>query len=263
MQETHDLDLLIKAAEAAGDIATGFFRGKNQVWDKPEGAGPVTEADLAVDTMLRDTLCAARPDYGWLSEETDDDPSRLDKDKVFIIDPIDGTRSFVAGSSTWAHSLAIAERGKVTAAVVFLPIRGKIYAASTGGGSTLNGSMMQPDWNAPETGATVLAARPIMDEKNWPGGVPDIDRQYRPSLAYRLCLVAEGRFNAMLTLRKSWEWDIAAGELILAEAGAAVTDQVGEALKFNNPLPKTNGVIAAGHVLHTDLLKRLNAGQGH
>ena len=122
---------------------------------------------------------------------------------------------------------------------------------------------MQPDWNAPETGATVLAARPIMDEKNWPGGVPDIDRQYRPSLAYRLCLVAEGRFNAMLTLRKSWEWDIAAGELILAEAGAAVTDQVGEALKFNNPLPKTNGVIAAGHVLHTDLLKRLNAGQGH
>lgn len=256
-----DLDLLIQAAEAAGDIATGFFRGQNDVWHKPDGAGPVTEADLAVDGMLRDTLLKARPDYGWLSEETEDTSDRLDRDKVFIVDPIDGTRSFVDGSSTWAHSLAVAERGVITAAVVFLPVRGKLYAAASGEGATLNGSAAQPDWHAPSSGASVLATRPTMDKRNWPGGVPDIDRQHRPSLAYRLCLVAEGRFNAMLTLRKSWEWDIAAGALILSEAGAVVTDQRGGDLKFNNPHPQTNGVVASGQALHSDFMQRLGADQ--
>lgn len=262
MQETHDLDLLIKAAESAGDIATGYFRGQNEVWHKPQGAGPVTQADLAVDEMLRETLMEARPDYGWLSEETEDTSERLQKDKVFIVDPIDGTRSFVDGSSTWAHSLAIAENGTITAAVVFLPIRDKLYAASKGAGTSLNGIAVAPDWTAPKRDASVLATRPSMDEKHWPGGVPVIDRQHRPSLAYRLCLVAEGRFDAMLTLRQSWEWDIAAGELILSEAGATVTDQKGEALRFNNPHPQTDGVVASGKELHTDFMRRLGVTNG-
>lgn len=260
MQAIRDLDLLIKAAQAAGDIATGYFHGQNQVWDKPDGAGPVTEADLAVDKMLRETLLDARPDYGWLSEETEDTSDRLHKDRVFIVDPIDGTRSFVEGASTWAHSLAISERGIVTAAVVFLPVLGKLYAAAKGEGATLNGVVMRPEWLARVGKASVLATRPTMDEKHWPGGIPDIDRHHRPSLAYRLCLVAEGRFDAMLTLRQSWEWDIAAGELILSEAGVTVTDQIGGPLRFNNPHPQTNGVVAAGRGFHADLVDRLNAG---
>ena len=260
MPGTPDLDLLVKAAEAAGDVATKFFRGKNQVWDKPGGAGPVTEADLAVDYLLRETLTSARPDYGWLSEETEDSSSRLGNEKVFIVDPIDGTRSFVGGSDTWAHSIAIAENGKITAAVVFLPAREKLYTASVGQGASLNGRALSPQRNNSLTGASVLAARPIMDQKNWPGGVPNIDRQYRPSLAYRLCLVAEGRFDAMLTLRKSWEWDIAAGALILEEAGARVSDQVGAELEFNNPHPQTNGVVASSQGIHTGLMMHLGMG---
>lgn len=260
MPATPDLDLLTQAAEAAGDLATGFFRGKNEVWDKPAGAGPVTEADLAVDKMLRESLSQARPDYGWLSEETDDSDARLGNDRVFIIDPIDGTRSFIGGSDTWAHSLAIAERGKIISAVVFLPVRGKLYTASFGQGAQLNGEAITPDRNPSLKGATVLAPRPTMDQKNWPGGVPEIDRHYRPSLAYRLCLVAEGRFDAMLTLRKSWEWDIAAGALILEEAGARVSDQAGSDLRFNNPHPQTNGVVASSQGIHAGLMTHLGMG---
>lgn len=260
MPVTPDLELLIRAAESAGDIATGYYRGQNQVWQKPDGAGPVTEADLAVDQFLKDTLTTARPEYGWLSEETDDSEERLQKEKVFIVDPIDGTRSFVNGSDTWAHSIAIAEHGIVTAAAVFLPVREKLYTAAAGQGAGLNGATLHPQRNPSLTGATVLAARPIMDRANWPGGVPDIDRQYRPSLAYRLCLVAEGRFDAMLTLRKSWEWDIAAGALILEEAGAKVSDQIGKDLRFNNPHPQTNGVVASGQEIHAGLMTHLGMG---
>ena len=103
---------------------------------------PVSEADFAVDTHLRTSLLAARPDYGWVSEETEDDPARFEARHVFIVDPIDGTRAFVAGEPTWAHSLAITEEGRVTAACVYLPVRDKLYLADLGGGATLNGQFV-------------------------------------------------------------------------------------------------------------------------
>ena len=116
-QET-DLALLLRAAKAAGEVALSFSGPTARAWDKP-GLGPVTEADYAVNDKLEEMLRGARPDYGWLSEETPDDKSRLDKSHVFIIDPIDGTRSFIEGSGTWAHSIAIARHGSVTAAVIY------------------------------------------------------------------------------------------------------------------------------------------------
>ena len=119
-----DLPLLIEAAREAGRIARSF-NGAAKSWNKPGDAGPVTEADLAVNDMLEERLLAARPGYGWLSEETQDTPERLAREKVFIVDPIDGTRSFVEGDDSWAHSLAVAENGIVTAGVVFLPMRGQ------------------------------------------------------------------------------------------------------------------------------------------
>ena len=259
MPET-DLDLLLRAAEAAGDIASGYFRGQNKVWHKPDHAGPVSEADLAVDSYLRETLTAARPGYGWLSEETEDSAARLGAERVFIVDPIDGTRSFVDGSGTWAHSLAVAERGRITAAVVFLPVRDKLYAAARGQGARLNGAVIDGPLDAGLDGAEVLAARPTFEPAHWPGGVPNVKRHHRPSLAYRLCLVAEGRFAAMLTLRDSWEWDIAAGALILSEAGVAVSDRAGGPLRFNSPHPQTAGVVAGGTGVHRDLLARLGVG---
>ena len=251
-----DLDLLVDAARAAGDIATAQFAGLPEVWDKPDGAGPVTETDLAVDTMLRNTLSVARPDYGWLSEETEDTPARLTADSLFIIDPIDGTRAFIEKSKDWSHSLAIAQHGEITAAVIYLPLRDMLFAAQTGGGATLNGASITTTLQTSIDGGNVLATRPNMDPKHWENGTPSFKRHFRSSLAYRMALVANGQFDAMLTLRPTWEWDIAAGALIVTEAAGTTTTRKGAPLRFNNPHPQVDGVIAGGG-LHAPLLAAL------
>ncbi|CUK11829.1 Inositol-1-monophosphatase [Ruegeria denitrificans] len=249
-----DLQLLIDAALEAGKIATRYSGTTAQRWDKPNGAGPVTEADLAVNTMLEQRLPTARPGYGWLSEETEDSSDRLTRERVFIVDPIDGTRSFAEGSRTWAHSLAVADRGEVIAAVIYLPLRDLLYTAAKGQGATLNGATIRvSDIAALET-AEILAAKPNMDPRHWrQGQVPVFDRVYRPSLAYRMALVGQGRFDGMLTLRPSWEWDIAAGDLLIREARGYCSDRLGHPLQFNNAHPRLNGVIAAGRHIHDTL----------
>lgn len=258
MPET-DLGLLIAAAREAGRIARRYAGGTAQSWDKPGGAGPVTEADIAVNDMLEAELRKARPDYGWLSEESADSRDRQEAERVFIIDPIDGTRSFIEGSNTWAHSLAIAENGIVTEAVVYLPMRDKLYHAQRGKGAFLNDLAITPTSRSKLTGAHVLAARPALDRHHWQGRVPDLKRSHRPSLAYRTALVAEGRYDAMLTLRPTWEWDIAAGDLILREAGAVTSDRYGHDLRFNNPDPRLQGMVAAGKKVHRELTRELRS----
>lgn len=246
-----DLALLVAAARAAGRIATGYSGKTARRWDKPEGAGLVTEADLAVNTMLEEHLCGARPGYGWLSEESEDDSDRLNREYVFIIDPIDGTRSFADGSNTWAHALAVARRGIVVAAVVYLPARELLFSAAAGQGAHLNASPIAPSARSELDGAEILAARPVLDARNWRAGcAPGFRRSYRPSLAYRMAVVARGQADGMVTLRPSWEWDIAAGDLILREAGARCTDRTGAALRFNSRDPRVNGVIAGGPGVH-------------
>ena len=254
-----DLSLLIEAAEKAGDIALQFTGPEAKRWDKPEGAGPVTEADLAVNAMLEDMLPAARPGYGWLSEETEDSAARQDRRCTFIIDPIDGTRSFAEGSATWAHSLAVADKGEVTAAVVYLPRRDLMYTAAKGRGAKLNGRPVHVSDRAGLEGAAVLAAKPNIQGVHWRSGrAPGFKRSHRPSLAYRMACVAEARFDAMMTLRASWEWDIAAGDLIIREAGGICTDRAGVPLRFNNPHPQLNGVVAGGPAMHGALMAALS-----
>ncbi|MEO0764460.1 MAG: 3'(2'),5'-bisphosphate nucleotidase CysQ [Pseudomonadota bacterium] len=252
-----DLPLLVDAARMAGRVATSFTGPAARRWDKPGDAGPVTEADLAVNDLLASTLRTARPDYGWLSEETEDSDTRLGQDTVFIIDPIDGTRNFVEGGRTWAISIAVAHAGAVTAAAIYLPMHDKLYAAGLGTGATLNGAPIRASGAPMSPDSTVLAARPSFDDKNWIGRTPDMERHYRPSLAYRLALVGEGRFDGMLTLRPTWEWDIAAGALIVAQAGGKISDRAGAPLQFNNAHPTLNGVVAAGNALHGPLVDRL------
>lgn len=251
-----DLALLIEAAEAAGEIALRHFRNDPEVWHKPDDAGPVTEADLEVDAYLRATLTAARPDYGWLSEETEDDPARLNAERVFIVDPIDGTRAYIEGQDSWSHSLAIAENGRVTAGLVFLPVKGVSYSAVLGQGAFRNGEALTTSGRAQLAGSDILATRPNMEPQHW-RVLPQIARHHRPSLAYRFCLVAEGRYDAMLTLRDAWEWDIAAGSLIAAESGAVVTDRLNQPLQFNMPDPASNGVITANPLLHQEIYRAL------
>jgi myo-inositol-1(or 4)-monophosphatase len=249
-----DLALLVEAARGAGRIAARYFRDDPEIWDKPDGAGPVTEADLAVDAMLRERLCEARPGYGWLSEETPDSDKRLSASRVFIVDPIDGTKAFIEGSSAFSHSLAVVEGGAVIAAVVYLPILGKLYAAALGHGATLNDDPIRVSGDRPADEAEVLATKHTLTGDHWPRGVPPVIRAYRPSLAYRMALVGEGRFDGMVTFRPTWEWDIAAGALIIAEAGGVATNGVGGALRFNAPTPQVPGVLAGASGLHATLL---------
>ncbi|MEM9342687.1 MAG: 3'(2'),5'-bisphosphate nucleotidase CysQ [Pseudomonadota bacterium] len=249
-----DLDLIIGAVREAGTIARRFFEGDNKVWDKGS-EGPVTEADIAVDTHLRETLCSARPAYGWLSEETEDTPARLSTTRLFIVDPIDGTRAFVKGEEAWAHSVAVVENGAPVAAAVYLPMMDKLYTATATGGARLNDTSLRVA--APDGRPQVLASRPAFEARHWPGGVPAVDRHFRTSLAYRLCLVADGSFDGMLTLRDSWEWDLAAGALIATEAGAVVSDRTGAPLRFNSKGRMTPGVVAASSAVHDDLTTRL------
>ena len=253
----NDLTVLIEAAQAAGDLACKFDGPSAKLWHKPDDAGPVTEADLAVNELLHQRLMQARPDYGWLSEETEDGVARLQAQRVFIIDPIDGTRSFIKGDDTWAHALAVADQGRITAAVVYLPMLDKLYSAAAGQGAFLNGIPITATNSQNLTEAQVLTTRTNLEPQHWRGSVPKFQRHHRPSLAYRLALIAEGRFEAMLTFRDSWEWDIAAGALIATEAGATVTDKGGEALRFNSPQAQTEGVVAAGAKLHPKIISQL------
>jgi len=253
-----DLALLVTAAREAGEIALGHWRRDPEVWDKG-GNDPVSEADFAVDRHLRERLLAARPGYGWLSEETPDSADRLGCERVFIVDPIDGTRAFVDGQETWAHSLAVTEAGEVTAGVVFLPAKNRLYAAALGEGARLEGALIAASPRTEAPGARVLANRANFEPGNWTVPPDDLERSFRPSLAYRLALVGEGRFDAMLTLRDAWEWDIAAGALIAAEAGGIVTDRTGAPIRFNAPGARAPGVLAAAPGVHGALLARLSA----
>lgn len=249
--------LLLSAAEAGGVIALRYWRRDPKAWEKDAGAGPVSEADLAVDAALQSALLTARPGYGWLSEETPDDAARLSRDRVFVVDPIDGTRAYLAGEEAFALSLAVATAGRVTAAVVHLPARGLTYAAHAGGPATRNGAVIQASARTELPGADVLTTRAALTPEFWRQGVPDLKRSFRASLAWRLCLAAEGKHDAMLTLRDTWEWDSAAGSLIAERAGCVVTDRHGAALRFNQPDPKAPGVIAAPPALHAALRGQL------
>jgi myo-inositol-1(or 4)-monophosphatase len=214
-----DLDLIRDAAREAGELAMRYFRRDPQVWMKA-GNSPVTEGDLAVDKLLHGRLSAARPDYGWLSEETADSPERLSAARTFVVDPIDGTRGFIAGSDEWCVSVAVVEKGRPVAGVLDCPARAEIYAARAGAGAVCNDrtiAVREPEGERRVGGPKALIqAMPAELRRNFVA-VP-----YIPSLAYRLAMVASGRIDATFIKANSCDWDLAAADLILAEAGGMI-----------------------------------------
>lgn len=250
-----DAQLLADAALRAGRIAKTYFGQDPTVFDKGV-EGPVTEADLAIDVMLHEVLLAERPDYGWLSEETEDTDARLNAEHVFICDPIDGTRAFIEGGKSFSHSLAIARNGQITAAAVHVPMKDLLYVASLNGGATLNGAAISVTQTSVLMTAQVLTTKANLQPHHWQGPVPEVEKAYRPSLAYRMSLVGNGRFDAMMAFRPTWEWDIAAGALIVTEAGGLATNGRGGDLRFNNPVPQVDGVMAGGASVHRQLVAR-------
>lgn len=247
--------LLIDAAHDAGAIAMRFFRTDFASWDKG-AAGPVTEADIAIDRMLRQRLTGAFPEYGWLSEETEDSAARLKAERVWIVDPIDGTRAFVQGLPHFTICIALVEAGRPIAGVVFNPATGECFEASRGGGARLNGAPISASAVSALTGARMLTSQALLAHPRWSEPWPAMHVEMRNSIAYRVALVANGQFDGALSLSSKYDWDVAAADLILHEAGGNLSRHDGAPYIYNRPDPRNHGLVAAGPVLHELLLDR-------
>lgn len=253
----NDLELIRDAARTVGETARELRSEGLLTRDKGGGMGPVTNADLEVDALLKAMLMQARPEYGWLSEETADDPARLSRERLFVVDPIDGTVSFMKGLSYWAVSIAVVEAGKPIAAVVHAPDLNETYVAEAGGGARLNGEAIVASGASLVENCGMLGDAKMFGHPAWPRPWPDMRIETRNSIAYRLCLVADGRFDAALALSAKNEWDVAAADLICAEAGASLTDHKGRLFAYNKPVPSMPSVVCAAPGLHPLILDRV------
>jgi myo-inositol-1(or 4)-monophosphatase len=254
-----DLDLAREATVAAGELAQSHFGAGRRSWYKGPGQ-VVTEADLAVDALLHDVLRDARPDYGWLSEERVDDRSRTRCARAWVVDPIDGTRAFADGVPQFAVSVALVERGEPLVGVVLNPATDELFEASRGGGAWLNGLRLRVSSRTHLAGATLLSSRTEMKRRHWPDMIPEAKFTTIGSLAYKLALIADARFDGLVSLRASHDWDIAAAQLLLSEAGGRLTDAAGRAIVLNQEAPRHAGLAAAATgPLHDALLARLEA----
>jgi myo-inositol-1(or 4)-monophosphatase len=256
----NDLALLEEAVREAGHIARRFFGGAYKRWTKEKGS-PVTEADLAVDAFLTDRLRGARPAYGWLSEETEDDESRLKSDFTFVVDPIDGTIAFVRGKPHFTICAGIIAEGRPIAGVVYNPIANECFRAACGMGASCNGEPIRVSVRDEIEGCRMLADKPMFEHAAWSSAPnipwPPMEIETRNSIALRMAMVARGEFDAMMALSAKHDWDLAAAEIILLEAGAAVTAHTGDVLLYNGPTPVQRSIVAAGPALHAKLLARV------
>ena len=243
-------DEIAAIAREAGQLGMARFRSDFARWEKSPGS-PVCEVDLAIDDMLRQRLSALLPDAGWLSEETADKPDRLARQRIWVVDPIDGTRDYIRGRTGWAVSIALVEAGHVVIGVLDAPARGELWRAAVGAGSTLNGRPLVASARTEFAGARVPTdALPKADR--------DLAMVEKPnSIALRMAMVADDRADLVATLRWGNEWDIAAAALIAREAGGAVTDALGAELTFNKADPRAFGVITSSRGIHQAALDRL------
>lgn len=234
----------------AGRVALRFFRGPVKSWFKGEGEGsPVSEADIAVDRLIRERLAATGLDWGWLSEETEDDPARLTHERIWVVDPIDGTRAFLAGYPDWTISAALVEHGRPTIAAVYAPATEEMFFAVSGQGATLNGAPIAVDAGTGLSGARIAGPRRMLDRLS--ACTPGVQLEPRVhSLALRFARVAQGRIDVAFAGHNSHDWDLAGADLLVHEAGGMLTTMSGEMIIYNRPRPQHEALLAAGRSRH-------------
>ena len=232
------------------------WRGEFAHWDKVPGE-VVTELDIELDTLLIERLGGIDPEAGWLSEETVDSAERLLVPRVWVVDPIDGTRDFVRGRRGWAVSVALVEGGRTVVGVLDAPARDEHWAAAVGEGATLNGAAIRASNRTALSGARVPAD--IL-----PKADTDLVMVEKPnSIALRMAMVANGEADLLAAMRWGHEWDIAAAALIAEEAGATVTDALGRTLRFNSTKGEMFGVLACAPGIHAAAVERLATRAAH
>ncbi len=253
----HEHARLVGAVRAAGVIAMGYFRADPKTWEKSPGH-VVSEADHAANDHLKEALWQPNPEDGWLSEESSDDLSRLTARRVWIVDPIDGTNAFLAGRPEFAVSAALVVDGAPVAAALYNPATDEMFEARAGGGARLNGEPIGLSHAAAVEGARLISSRAEKDRDEWRAELSGVDVSAISSMAYKLALVAAGRYDACVTLWPKSEWDIAAAALLLSETGALMTDAGGAEFSYNKADTRFPEVDAAGPALHPLLIKRLD-----
>ncbi|HMO29158.1 3'(2'),5'-bisphosphate nucleotidase CysQ [Enterovirga sp.] len=257
----HILPLVRDIAEEAGRLAMRYFQSglatSARIWSKA-GGSPVTEADVEVDTFLKIRLSAMLPEAGWLSEETADNPRRLGRGFVWIVDPIDGTRAFLAGNPDWSIAIGLLVDGEPALGVLHAPAHETLYEAMRGGGAFRNGHAISVSGARDLSRASVAGPGLLVDRLA--RRHPDIHRAPRiPSLALRIARVAEGSVDLGLISANARDWDIAAADIILQEAGGTLVDARSGVPAYNRPEPVHGELLAVPRELQADLIGAITA----
>jgi myo-inositol-1(or 4)-monophosphatase len=246
--------ILLSAVRESGRAITNLHKTEVSISRKANN-DIVTTADLLVNDILKKRLEAAFPDYGWLSEETVDDAQRLSCQRVWVVDPVDGTKEFAAGIPEYAISVALVENGVPVLACVFNPVTDELFHAVKSGGAWLNDQKLHCGRASADGKLLLLASRSEFQRGEWDGFRAANEVVVVGSIAYKLALVAAAKADATFSLGPKSEWDIAAGVLLVEEAGGVVTDQQGEKFNFNSKNVLVNGIIASS----TEVYQRVSA----
>jgi myo-inositol-1(or 4)-monophosphatase len=248
-----EIEQVRAAVREAGRLALDYFRQEHGRWEKGPGQ-VVTDADIAVDRFLKGALLRDRPEDGWLSEETADDGSRLTRPRVWVVDPIDGTRSFAAGIAEFTICVGLLVGGRPVLGFVLNPVTGELFEAVRGQGARLDGAPIRVNQLSGLQGARIVVSKFENRRRNFARVLPGAEVETIGSLALKLCLVACGRYDGYLTWRRTQDWDIAAAALVLEEAGAVLSDPAGAPIRFDASEPVRRGLVAGSPGLHRAIL---------
>ena len=250
-----ELALAKRAARVAGEILRGYWKREGLKVGSKGHDNPVTQADLEADTALKKLLHEPFPAYGWLSEETVDNDDRLRCRRVWIVDPLDGTKEFITGVPEFAVAIALIEDGAPVLGVTYNPIKREMFWGARGAGCYLNTREVRVTRTRTLARATVLASRSETARGEWKAFQGTMKVSPTGSVAYKLAMVAAGKADATFTRSPKSEWDIASGAALVVEAGGTISDIRGRALRFNQRDVKLEGLIADNRILHAALMK--------
>jgi len=253
---TRETEALAVAVREAGQLALSMFGKPIRTWAKGPSQSPVSEADIAADNLLHQRLAAVAPDIAWLSEESADDPARLNARRVWVVDPIDGTRAYIGGLPEWSVSVALVEDGRPILACLYAPALDEFFTARAGAGAKRNGAPITASSGTEVEHARIAGPRKLMDRLQ-AYAPPFVVMPRVHSLALRLTRVAQGVFDAAIAGGNSHDWDLAAADLLVHEAGGTLTPVGGGTVTYNRPVPRHGTLVAAGRDRHAALIKLL------
>ncbi|MGH7899344.1 MAG: 3'(2'),5'-bisphosphate nucleotidase CysQ [Candidatus Binatia bacterium] len=253
-----ELEVAVDAVREAGDVVRSLYGTELSVVEKGDrGSSPLTEADTRANEIIQQRVLAAFPDDGWLSEESRDSPARLGKRRVWIVDPLDGTKEFVQRIPEFAVCLALVEDGRAIVGVTHNPITGELFTATRAGGASRDGAPIRVSSAERLSDAVLLASRSENERGEWDRFRGRFRIELTGSVAYKLALVATGRADATFTLTPKNEWDVCSSVCVIEQAGGLVTDLYGEPLRFNQPTTVLRGLVASNGKLHEQILAAL------